>query len=64
MLQQSVRLRADELDLAWLAVQQEEKEVPRLRNRPLLFVSRCHFRSFGSWFRLSRGRKQNSRCLM
>jgi hypothetical protein len=46
MLQQSVRLRADELDLAWLAVQQEEKKVPRLRNRPLLLVSCCHLTHF------------------
>jgi hypothetical protein len=42
MLQQSMRLRADELDLAGLAVQQEEKEVPRLCNRALAFFFRCH----------------------
>jgi len=34
MLEQSMRLRSDELDLAWLAVQQEEQEVSRLRDRP------------------------------
>ena len=52
MLQQSVRLRANKLDLAGLAMQQEEKEVPRLCNRPLLLVSCCHLTHFpfGSWF--------------
>jgi hypothetical protein len=52
MLQQSMRLRANELDLAGLAVQQEEQEVPRLCDRALLLISCCHLTHlpFGSWF--------------
>lgn len=57
MLQQSMRLRSDELDIGRLAVQQEEQEVPRLCDRPLLLVSCCHLTHFpfGSWFVFVRG---------
>jgi len=66
MLEQSMRLRADELDLAWLAVQQEEKKVPRLCDRPLLFVSCCHLTHFpfGSWFVFVLGLNPISNSLM
>jgi hypothetical protein len=64
MLEQSMRLRADELDFVGLAMQQEEKKVSGLCDRALALVFSCHFRSLGSWLRLSRGRKQNSRCRM
>jgi hypothetical protein len=57
MLQQSMRLRADELYFAWLAVQQEEKEVSCLCDRALALFFRCHCTHlpFGSWLWLILG---------
>ena len=66
MLQQSMRLRSDELDLARLAVQQEEKEVPGLCNRALALFFRCHCTHllFGSWLWLILGLSPISNSLM